>query len=623
MTEETAYWIWLQKCLGTDNKRLIPALRIFHNAENIFRADEAALNDAGIFSPGELEKLKYKDYEYSTRIMERCRELGYNATGLGESGYPARLAAVPTPPIVIYTLGDMPDESLLHMGVVGTRNPDENGRKLSYNMAYDLARNNTVIVSGGAVGIDLYAHKGCIDAGGNTVCVIACGIDKLQSGVSDYLIDNVIRQGAILSEYPPGYPPTKYTFPARDRIISGNSDGTLVVQAGMGSGALIAVKYAIGQNRKVFSVPGSCSHIFSTGSNYLIRSGFTPVLSYMDILSYYNGRVIPAIGSASVNPRTDIGFLDAIAVKAEGYIVPRYSERKLSLPAGYAFFCDWSDDSGNVPPEQLKIPLPENDIPLEPVNDAPEKAEETAEADEELQEKPAAEQDESFVHMELYTEKKQSMTSSEISEKELLRSLRERALRGEPEPDNSYISKMSEKTSASQEYIRLQEIDNLTKHLRTGEGIHSLSYNRVKELFGMVHYEEEYIPADQRITVPDLNDFDEIPVHDEERSEEKAAGMVKNEMIIGFDENIQKNDIVDMQKDEEKTVEEKNSRKISSEQLTENACSVYDTISETPIHVDTIKTRTGIGISGVLSALTELQINGLVRKLPGSRYVRK
>lgn len=649
MTDKTVYWIWLQRCLGTDSRKLVPAIEKFGDAEKIFRCDERTLFESGIFSGSEMEKLLQKDMDYSEKTLERCQELGIKATGYGESGYPARLAAIPTPPVVIYTAGTLPSEDELHIGIVGTRNPDETGKQLSYNFAYDLARNNTVIVSGGAYGIDIFAHRGCVESGGKTLCVIACGIDRLQSRVSEYLLDNIPLSGAIISEYPPGYPPTKFTFPIRDRIISGLSDGTLVVQAGLGSGALITVKYAISQKRKIFAVPGSCGHIFSTGTNYLIRSGFATALTYRDILSFYNGKILPQSGDESVNPALAADFYKKLAVKAEGYILPSYSGRKLAVPDGYSLFSDDPADGREsvAAEEQLLLPFEEetaySDIFAEKDDALPEKptekpeapdvsSAETEETEEKEETEETAETEETgddneggFVHLELFSRNRRFYSGNREEEMELLRALRKRALNGEPEPRGSYIYKLCENTNASVEYVRLKEIDNLTKRLHTGEGVHTFTREKLDRLFGRKDSSAN-TDAPKRpgpIRIPDLNNFDEYDEKEERVKPDKNVRKKRTERSEkNKKQNVQKNKPIIEQKDETEQPDTKKSKKISSEQLTENACSVYDTISETPIHVDNIKLQTGLEIGSVLSALTELQISGLVKKLPGSRYVR-
>lgn len=626
MTEKTKYWIWLQKCLGTDSRKLLPAMEKFRDAEGIFRCDEQDLRESGIFSDSETKKLVDKDMEYSEKIIERCRELGINACGYGEYGYPERLCAIPTPPVVIYTAGSLPSEQELHVAVVGTRNPDESGKKLSYNFAYDLACKNKVVVSGGALGVDIFAHKGCIDAEGITLCVIACGIDKFSGSVAPFLLDNVTLRGAIISEYPPGYPPTKFTFPKRDRIISGLSDTTLVVQAGMGSGALITVKYAIEQKRKVFAVPGDCGNIFTTGTNFLIRSGFTAALSYKDILSYYSGRSLPAFGDDSVSPELPDGFFKKLAVKAEDYLLPSYEGRKLAVPAGYSFFSDdiGVDKENIIMEEQLLIPLgeetsvPENSVENDHV--LPEKTVEEILPRKTDNDDGDEGQQGGFVSLELFSGREKIYPSTTEDEMKMLRALQRRAINEEPEPRGSYIYDLCRETSASMEYVRVMEIDRLTKRLNMGEGIRKIRWD-IDSMFGNAGkiYDDTEAPSGT-VAVPDLNDFDE----NEEIVKPQKIKNKSRQVKKGNDkkQNQQKSNLIIEQKAEPVETQAKKTKKISSEQLTENACSVYDTISETPIHVDTIKLQTGLGIGSVLSALTELQISGLVRRLPGSRYVR-
>lgn len=284
------FWLWLQCCLGVDNSRIHRIFENFDNAEQIYLADENELRLSGTFTENELSKLINKNLDVAKRLYNNSLVLGYDIFSIKDNNYPKALKSIPTPPVVIYVKGKIPSENKLYVSMVGTRQPSNVGRDTAFSISYNLAKSGAVIVSGGALGIDMQAHKGAIQAGGETVCVLGCGINYNYLPSNENLRDEIVKHGAIISEYPPFYPPTKFTFPKRNRIISGLSDCTVIVEAGKNSGALITAKYATKQKKTVFAVPGSVDNINSQGSNMLIREGAKTALNSTDILSWYKSR---------------------------------------------------------------------------------------------------------------------------------------------------------------------------------------------------------------------------------------------------------------------------------------------------------------------------------------------
>lgn len=656
------YWLWLQCCLGTDSKKLRPAVEFFGSAENIYNAKESDYRYAGFFSERDIAKLNDKSLDYCEKTIKVCIDKGYDVIPFGSKEYPSRLAEIPTPPVVLYIYGKLPQQERFYVGMVGTRNPDETGKQLAYNFGYDLAKERAVIVSGGAYGIDIFSHMGCVDAGGATVCIIGCGIDRFVSKVSKYLLDEVPKNGAVVSEYPPGYPPTVYTFPTRDRIISGMSDCTLVVQAGMGSGALITAKFAVEQNRKIFSVPGNVSHKNSTGSNFLIKNGFSAALSYKDITLWNESRMNGSVTHDKPFPVTDMNFFRQLALKVDKMNMRSSSERRLQLPVGYEVFASLDSnyiEEHNIDEDQMTMPDNKNDVP-----DTEEKiisAEETvtieedyyARAERELAEDKIIEdevdielakmKDEDFTSLrgmlhyrikrrEMIEEKKKArgrfrdvefdrLHPGELSEELLLErdiirltELSVRQLKGEPEPRGSYILEKMADTVESEEHIRVMQIDRLTKKLNLGSGIYELKRASLKKMFeSSVKY--------------DLSENAQQKIPENKNNRKRyTKSEVKRNRSKKTEENIAKSDKNTSNKEQKQGKNGKNNEnenKILSEQLTENASAVYYTISDTPVHVDIIKLNTGLDVHTVLSVLTELEIFGLVEKLPGRRYVRK
>lgn len=288
--DKNIFWIWLQCCLGVDNPRIHRIFEAFEDAYQIYNADEHELKISGVFIDKELLKLNQKNLDTAKKIYNNCFMRGYHIFSLQDENYPERLKKTPTPPVVIYVKGKIPSKNRLFAAIVGTRHSSITGKKTAFSLAYDLAKSGAVVVSGGAMGIDTQSHLGAIQAGGETVCVLGCGINYNYLPTLENMRNEISKHGALISEYPPDYPPTKFTFPKRNRIISGISDCTVVVEAGKTSGALITAKEATKQNRTVFAVPGSIESQSTAGSNLLIQEGAKTLLSAENIIDWYNSK---------------------------------------------------------------------------------------------------------------------------------------------------------------------------------------------------------------------------------------------------------------------------------------------------------------------------------------------
>ncbi len=199
--------------------------------------------------------------------------------------YPVLLDEIAHPPKTIHTLGSLPLEKP-YVAIVGSRRVSPYGREVTKTLAYDLAACGVVIVSGLALGVDAIAHQSAIDAGGNTIGVLACGLNQIYPITNRYLAMKILETGGgLISEYEEGTPPLKHHFPARNRIITGLSMAVIVTEAAAHSGALISANFALEQNRLVMAVPGNITSRLSEGSNNLIKSGAIAVTSASDVLA--------------------------------------------------------------------------------------------------------------------------------------------------------------------------------------------------------------------------------------------------------------------------------------------------------------------------------------------------
>ena len=210
---------------------------------------------------------------------------GRRLVNWGSPDYPALLADLPDPPAVLYVDGDAAVLGLPQLAVVGSRNPTALGRDTATQFARHLASSGLAITSGLALGIDAAAHRGALEAGGRTVAVLGCGLDRVYPPEHEGLARSIAAQGALVSELPVGTPPLKQHFPRRNRLIAGLSVGTLVVEAAVGSGSLITARLAAEQGREVFAIPGSIHNPMARGCHRLIRQGAKLVETADDVFA--------------------------------------------------------------------------------------------------------------------------------------------------------------------------------------------------------------------------------------------------------------------------------------------------------------------------------------------------
>ena len=202
---------------------------------------------------------------------------------LDDKNYPEKLKHIYGKPQTLYLLGN---EKLLNetsIAIIGCRDSSEYGLNNAYKFGYELAKKGICIISGLARGVDTYSHKGALAAKGKTIAVLGCGLDVIYPPENVELYKQIVmNNGAIITEYPLGSKPEKHHFPARNRIISGLSDGVLVVEAKKRSGTLITVEHALEQGKNVYAIPGNITSKNSYGTNELIKEGAIPVTRIED-----------------------------------------------------------------------------------------------------------------------------------------------------------------------------------------------------------------------------------------------------------------------------------------------------------------------------------------------------
>ncbi len=238
--------------------------------------------------------------------------------------YPPLLKEIKSPPEQLFILGDLPPLDAPTIAVVGARRCTNYGARVAHEITLALAQAGIVIVSGLAYGIDQTAHTATLDAQGKTIAVLGCGLDQLTSTEQKLLAKRILEsQGAIVSEFALGAPPFKANFPRRNRIISGLSLGTLVIEATASSGSLITAKFALDQGREVFAVPGSIHSETSRGTNGLLKTGAHVVTSAHDVLDVLGLSGVALTREATVPPKAE--------TKEEAILLPLLTKQPVHL----------------------------------------------------------------------------------------------------------------------------------------------------------------------------------------------------------------------------------------------------------------------------------------------------
>ncbi len=290
--DEKSYWIGFSLIPGINRVKLGLLETYFGGLKQAWQATSHELNQSGLDTKCIQSIItKRPDIDIGTEII-KLDKLGIRVLNYHDASYPQRLKQIYDFPPLLYIKGSLLSQDEAGVAVVGSRLPTSYGKQVTEELTEELVRNGVTIISGMAKGIDTIAHQAAINAGGRTIAVCATGLDITYPASNCRLASNVIKHGAIISEYPPGTRPRPEYFPRRNRIMSGMSLGVLVTEAKERSGALITAKLALEHNREVFAVPGSIFSPNSIGSNWLIQQGAKLVTQVVDVMEELNLPVI-------------------------------------------------------------------------------------------------------------------------------------------------------------------------------------------------------------------------------------------------------------------------------------------------------------------------------------------
>jgi len=286
--DDLRYWLGLVRFPKFGSVRIRKLMDAFPNMGDAFQATKNDLISAGI-EPNVAEQFVFEhDAIGVDRELALLSEHGIRAITLRDNGYPPDLKTIYDPPAVLFVRGTLPDPARVHVAIVGSRHPSRYGEQVTSELTGPLATSGAVIVSGLAYGIDAVAHQSALDAGGTTIAVLGGGVDEESVYPSQHraLAARIVAGGgAVLSEFPVGTHVMRHNFPFRNRVISGLSRGTLVVEAKATSGSLITARAAIEHGRDVFAVPGPIHSPLSEGPNNLLKTGAFAVTTPEDVLS--------------------------------------------------------------------------------------------------------------------------------------------------------------------------------------------------------------------------------------------------------------------------------------------------------------------------------------------------
>ena len=323
---------------GIGAVRFARLLSQFESPDNVLTASASDLTAASVPAQA-IEYLKAPDQARLDDDLAWLAKPGNRLLTLADQEYPQLLRTIDRPPPVLFTHGDIRVLNNVQLAIVGTRKPTPTGQQLAHDFAANLATQGFVINSGLAQGIDGYAHQGALAGGGRSVAVMATGPDRIYPAQHRDLAHQVAEHGVLVSELPPGTPPFADNFPRRNRIISGLSVGTLVIEAAQKSGSLITARLAVEQGREVFALPGSIHNPMAKGCHALIRQGAKLVETADDIIEELGPLTLAAadiVVKSTVASNKDEGITKPAPLPLEGAV----ASSPATLSAEYSTLLD-------------------------------------------------------------------------------------------------------------------------------------------------------------------------------------------------------------------------------------------------------------------------------------------
>lgn len=291
MDTNTVYWIWLQQVFGSGSSKPVQLWRKFSSVRAFYEEAPKLLSDSSVFSKAESRRASEISLSQCRKIMEKAQKLSMKLLTPESENFPTCLSQIDNPPAVLYYQGELPAvDDVPTVAIVGSRKACPNALTAARVLSEQLARAGTIVVSGGAVGIDSSAHLGALDAGGKTICLLAGSLDRPYPKTGEKMRRAIAENGAVISEYPPETDVQRWHFGIRNRLISGLSCGVLVAEASVKSGTMMTARHAVEQSRDVFTLLVDSWRENAEGVLQLLWDGAKPVSCAADILTEFKHR---------------------------------------------------------------------------------------------------------------------------------------------------------------------------------------------------------------------------------------------------------------------------------------------------------------------------------------------
>lgn len=351
------YWLWLIQVNTLSKRQKLAVLQHFADVEALYRCKD--YQNIPDLTPEQVASLQDKDLREAKALHNICLRKNIDILTLDDETYPRRLRNISDPPLVLFCKGILPDfNEKPAIGVVGTRKATSYGLGVARKFGKELSTCGGIVVSGGAAGIDTAALYGALDAEGQTVAVLGCGVDVTYPRTNRKLFMQIQEKGCLLSEYLPGTQPKPWQFPERNRIISGLSNGVLVIEAPEKSGALITARDALEQGRDVYAVPANIDMPSCAGSNALLSDGAGAVFTGWDVLKVYEAQYP---GTVKRSHNTEKRPVLQVAQKAE---IPVFDKKDIDNSHDNSYSVK-IDENSPLSPEEQKVLAALSRTPIE------------------------------------------------------------------------------------------------------------------------------------------------------------------------------------------------------------------------------------------------------------------
>ena len=331
--DSLVYWIWLSLACIPGSTAFADLMKKFSDAEEIYNATDRQIRSCINPKISDCSALYDKSLERAEQVYTFCKQKGVGIVTYEDIDYPKLLRRIDNPPVLLYYRGKIPKwNDTFRCAIVGTRSLSSYGRKIAYNLGYDLAKLGWIVVSGMAKGIDAVSQVGALEGGGVTVAVLGSGIDVCYPSEHLTLAREIVKTGCIFTEYPPGTKPLRRNFPTRNRLISGMCDATVIVEADINSGAMITAHRAKDQKRQLFAVPSMADLYFRSGTNELIKNGARICSGVMDIVNDFcvpGGFVMRNPEALNTDPQTNF-----MSVLSKYKVVANTPDDNIYVPSG-------------------------------------------------------------------------------------------------------------------------------------------------------------------------------------------------------------------------------------------------------------------------------------------------